>query len=350
MNNYLRELNQQSENGDKLSQIKLFYKLYYDYDNIQQAGSICNRWRNHNLFLEGLWNFYGFLEFNNKFYLENDPTRISVSSIIFGEIIAKTPVNEITYYAYNMMGLCTDSNFRHEYFELAAKHGIEYAHINLACRHIDSMYHYESAASKYNRRALLQLAYIYITDYTRRNIPLAIKYFQTAIDCEYDLIVHMVWLLKDYDVHATIYFLKYEANKNNNEAILRLGELYSTNSEVLNQKLAMDLYLQAREICKYHSDNICKIVMAGKFEWSQKYHRLWPLLYFKINQNFYCDGKLKSLPLTETSFQQQVVILLLITKYRYLSYFNFTKLLYKNIVLSIITQLSKVWINHFLPD
>ena len=74
MNNNLAELINQSESGNELAQITLFFKQFYDFDNIQAAALICDKWREHNLFLEGVWYFYGFWKFESTFKYNKQPT------------------------------------------------------------------------------------------------------------------------------------------------------------------------------------------------------------------------------------------------------------------------------------
>lgn len=353
MNNNCIELAKQSENGDKLSQIKLFFKLYYDYDDVYQAAYICDKLRKDNLFLEAVWHFYGFNKHYCGVYWQSNGDTYR-SQTIFEDICDKTDVDEIKYYAYTMRALCLISTnpLHNEYLTIAAEHGNEYAHVILASKGTmeDKIYHYERAAAVYNKVALLQLAKIYLYNDTYNNPQLAIKYYQNALDYGYTIHFSRIVNLNNYDINATIYFLEYVTTSHSYDAILVLANIYATNNTVLNQKLAMDLYKQVPMIDPRGFTNIHNIVKTGNFDWSPKYHSIWPKISVQIRQKYNIDHKCNKSTLLETSFESQVIILLYITKYRNLSSINFTKLLYKNIILAIITQLSKIWITEAFID
>ena len=262
MNNNLAELINQSESGNELAQITLFFKQFYDFDNIQAAALICDKWREHNLFLEGVWYFYGFWKFESTFKYNKQPTNFDkdASSEIFKKLIKRD--DEIGYHSCNMLALCNKLSEREqvEYLNIAAKHGISYAHINLAMR-ADSvelqMYHYKLAALKHDKFAILELARIYLYKEHPVNWQLAIKCYQQAMNCEYDLgAICVLLILRDYDIGTTIHLLEYEINRKNNKAILALADIYATHNKVNNQTYAMDLYVSANNIDDVGERNI----------------------------------------------------------------------------------------------
>ena len=211
------ELTNQSENGDKLSQIKLFFKQYYDFDDIKAAMMTCDKWRKNNLFLEGIWIYYGFCHCYPHHTCFEYPENKAESSLIFQQFIDdkknKDTDDEILGYACNMMALC-----RNKYdpwyiknFMFAAERGITYGHNN-SIRDLTNvelkMHYYKLSASKYNKWALLNLAKIYLDDDQHRNPPplaaLAIECYQTAMNCGYDLgCIYTIVKLQKYDIDIT---------------------------------------------------------------------------------------------------------------------------------------------------
>ena len=240
----LTELKNRSENGDTLSQIKLFFKQYYDFDDIRAAIMTCDKWRHSNLFLEGVWTYYSFCEYhpNDKKY-DYRENKIG-SSWIFKQLIDSKDVdNEITGYAYNMMAICINKNNRQreEYLNFAIKQGIEYAHNNLANNLTDvesKVHHYEIAASKSNKWALLNLAKIYLTDDQHRNPPRAIECYQKAVKYGYDLgSIETVLLLENHDINITIQLLEYESGRKNYDALVGLAAFCARNDKLFDQIL-----------------------------------------------------------------------------------------------------------------
>lgn len=352
----LTDLTHQSENGNEIAQIKLFFKQYYDYCDIQAAAATCDKWRENNLFLEGVWTYYGFKKPSptHMCYREYPPIDKFDCLEIFTQFTDRE--DEIKYYAYNMMGVCfeNDNSLSVKYMKLSAEHGLEYANTNLGSNAGDTkskIYHYEIAASKYNRRALLELTEIYLTDVEHLNPTLAIKCYQNAMDCGYNLgNIHTLLKIEKYDINMTIKLLEYEANRKKEEAITILANLYANNNNVGNPVLALDWYTRAKDINDTGYKNIHKILKTGKIDWLPRHHSLWPILKIEVVQKYGFGTKQKKSTLLATSFQQQVVFLLFITKYRHLSCFSFTKLMYKNIMLAIITQLAKIWLADAMID
>ena len=249
-----------------------------------------------------------------------------------------------------MLALCNKLSEREqvEYLNIAAKHGISYAHINLAMR-ADSvelqMYHYKLAALKHDKFAILELARIYLYKEHPVNWQLAIKCYQQAMNCEYDLgAICVLLILRDYDIGTTIHLLEYEINRKNNKAILALADIYATHNKVNNQTYAMDLYVSANNIDDVGERNIRGIIKTGKISWSSKYHKIWPKISVRIFQEYDFGPNRKTTTLSKISFQQQVVYLLLILKFKNSSCFDYIKSMYKNMVLVIITQLAKIWV------
>lgn len=356
MNNYLTELIKQSESGDEIAQIKLFFRHLCDYEDIQAAAITCDKWMETNQFLEGVWIFYGFTKptCGTKYHCLCTQNSKHESLKIFKRLLDRK--NEIKYYAYNMIGLCFSKNdsLRDKCYNLSAKHGIEYAHCNIADRSrctTSAIYHYEFAASKYNKHAILKLARLYLANSQNRDPQSAIKYYQNAIKWGYDLgRIDVLLELEKYDIDMTLRLLEYEANRKNSEAIRELASIYGNRNKVKSPKLALDWYARLENIRRSDLDNIRYIIKTAKPDWSTKYHRLWPKLALRLVQQYEFDDKCKDSTLFKTSFQSEVINLLLITKFRQASYFNFTKLLYKNIVLAIIKQLSKIWVTDAMVE
>lgn len=450
------ELSNQSEKGDKLSQINLFFKQYYDLDNRKAAILTCDKWRQNNLFLEGVWIYYGFCEYESTDVDCCYEGNKSESSAIFNQLINdENTEDEIRAHAYNMRALCLGKHnlMRETYFTFAVKQGIVYAHNNLAVDSTDvesKIRHYEIAAAKYNKCAILNLAQIYLTSDTYMNPALAMEYYKRAVKCGYDLgSVETLLKLENYDINltiqlleyeinrknhmamlalATIYannvtlfdqklnqceispseydncvipnlaqiyirdirpmnpplaikcyqtmmkceyslgcvrtilelskhdinitrqLLEYEINKKNNWAILALANLYASHDILFDRKLALDYYSMATNIPEFYTTNIDSIIKTRQIDWSPKYHIIWPTLNIKIVKTCGFGKTVKTRTVANTNFQGQVVLLMLITKYRHLSNFTFTKLMYKNIVLAIITQLAKIWIDDTIID
>ena len=152
----------------------------------------CEKWMEDNLFLRGVWIYYCLAKPENGHqgsYGSCD-TNMNDCAKIFKQLIDRN--DEIGYYSCNMLALCLQKNdpLRTEYFNIAAEHGIDYAHINLAENlfHIPSIIcHLEVAASKHNRYALLRLAKIYLVSETQENWQLSYQYYQTAMKCGYGL-------------------------------------------------------------------------------------------------------------------------------------------------------------------
>ena len=85
MDEKLADLIKQSEQGDQVAQINLFFKQYHDYARVQAAIRTCDKWRENNLFLEGVWIFHEFKRpnFPNENYIESEYMNDIDSSKIF---------------------------------------------------------------------------------------------------------------------------------------------------------------------------------------------------------------------------------------------------------------------------
>ena len=112
----------------------------------------------------------------------------------------------------------------------------------------------------------------------------------------------------------------------------------------------MDWYARANNIDDVGYYNIVKIVKTGQIEWLSKYHKLWPTLNIEIVKTCGFGKRGKTSMVLKTCFQSQVFLLMLILKYKHLSSFPFTKLMYKNVVLAIITQLAKIWLDDIVVN
>ena len=143
----------------------------------------------------------------------------------------------------------------------------------------------------------------------------------------------------------TMTLLKYEINQNNNKALLAVADIYFSCNK---NSLALDWYKQAKQIDYDGHRNIEKILKGGKVDWSPKYHSLWPILGIKIVHTYDFGCKHGTETLCTTSFQSEVVLLMLIAKFKHVSRFNFTKLLYKNIFFSIVASLAIIWLSPHL--
>ena len=169
--------------------------------------------------------------------------------------------------------------------------------------------------------------------------------------CGYSLgAIKNVLELTNYATNTTVKLLEYEINRENDSAIIALADLYANNVKLFDQKRALDLYTRAKNIDDVGDYNILKIIKTDQFEWSIKYHSIWPEFNVKSVKTYrFGKGGIKT-TLFETSFQSQVFLLMLILKYKHLSCFPFTKLMYKNVVLAIITQLAKFWLDDIVVD
>ena len=88
--------------------------------------------------------------------------------------------------------------------------------------------------------------------------------------------------LEKYDINVTVELLEYEADRKNNEAVLALANLYASNAKVINQKLAIDWYTRATCIGVRGNSNIVMMIKTNQFDWSPKYHCIWPKLGIEI--------------------------------------------------------------------
>ena len=347
MHHTLTELINQSESGNQLAQIKLFFRQYYDYNTINAAAITCDKWRPTNLFLEGVWRLYGFNKPKSVFdeYHESQHFNFKASSTIFQQLSNQD--NELGAYACNMLslGLHWEDPLGTQYLNQAAKYGVDCAHYTLAGDAMSkevALYHYGVSASKYNKCSLLKLVEIHLQSGHYFSPPLAIKYYRDAMSCGYDLgDISNILKLKRHDIDMTVILLEYEANRNNGEAMLALGHLYANNKKVFNLELALNWYKRVEQIDDSGHCTIENIVGSGKIDWSPKYHSLWPRLGIKIVQTHDFGHRHKQSTLLVTSFQQEVVLLLWIAKCRHFSSFDFVKSMYKNIVLAIIIHLAR---------
>lgn len=417
MNDYLAELINQSESGNEVAQIKLFFKQYYDYDDVHAAAMTCDKWMENNLFLKGVWIYYCFIKPGYVRQYSDESYNTYDSEKIFKQLITRE--DEICYYAYNMiaLGLKTDDPLRIQYYKIAAEHGIEYAHVNLAenTNHLPSIIcHFELAAAKHNRYALLQLAQIYLTVRAHEDVPRACQYYQTAMNCGYNLgyidivlklkresfdltlqlleyevnrgnkdailalvdiyindrlhkcpqsaikyyqlamncgydlgDISTILKLRMHNIYTSVQLLEYSANRGDDKAVLALANIYATEDRVLDSKRALYLYTQAKYVDERNRETIWNIIKTGKIDWSVPYHNIWPRLEMEMIQKYGFGSRRTVLNI---SFHHQVFSLLLVVKFKNLSRFSFTKLIYKNVVLGIINQLAKSWITRAVSN
>lgn len=86
---------------------------------------------------------------------------------------------------------------------------------------------------------------------------------------------------------------------------------------------------------------ITTILMTGLIEWKQSNHQLWNNFRYEITERSIHTDKIKIH--TICSFHKEILLLLLISKFRHLSKLPHIHSFYKNLVFSVAKQLAYIW-------
>lgn len=265
------------------SQLELFFKLCCDCKETEDAAKRRN-------------DFYERLKDESKIFLglyHYSHNRDQMAFEIFSSIAMTTTETVETYYAWYMIGQCynlgiivkPDKDEAHEWFKKAADKGIP-----VACAALGMCYQkskmFEKAVDAYER------AFNYGFSHTAVNI-FKIYMSETSIK----------------DINKA-YYWSTKADKLDSLSHSLLGDILAT----------------------------------GQFEWTQQHHQYWSHLRIKFVMEKTVFGKESSIVSHYITFMDQVFVILLISKFRAKSNFEFTKLLTKDVSISVIKQLAHVWI------
>lgn len=294
MSHELNELRRKSLNSDKDAQITLFFKLCYDLKEDQEALNLCWKLKNAGLLFFGLYHFKTISKKEDGTVYttsEDEQKRESISFEIFNSFADPLTENLETYYAWIMLGSC----YR---FGRGVDKSKDQAYI-----------WYNKAADKGVAFADYSLGYMYMID----------KEFETAQ-----------------------YYLKKAADNGWDRANLKLGLLYF--SKVVDYNLAYHYLMAAAKLNKSSKNMLGKILATGCIEWNISNHKYW------INTNVTSILRLKQADkeidkvVYVTSFVEQVLTLLLISKFRQVSRKTHVFHISRMVVLSIIKPLARLYL------
>ena len=101
--------------------------------------------------------------------------------------------------------------------------------------------------------------------------------------------------------------------------------------------------VRAPKLGPYSCSLLDNILATGQFEWIQQHHQYWSHLEMKCTVEKTMFGKQSSIITHHVVFADQVLVIILISKFRTQSCFKFTNLLTRDIAICIIKQLAHVW-------
>ena len=276
------------------SQIELYFDLYND-DDFDAMYNLCGRLKDESMFFQGLYHYHTLIKMESGRFdhdCENVLERNQDAFEIF-EAVGNSSVETIeTYYAWYMMGKCYESGIgtykntsqAHEYLKKAAEKELPVACWDLGSMHILNG-HLEEGLCLWEKTA--ESGYRYFID--------------------------------------------------------ELVQLYVLNKQMQDFDKACYWASKANNLNFYSRSRLRTMLASCQIEWIQKYHLCWVHLDLELSRkNVPYDSCIFGID--RIAFTDQVFVILLISKFRSQSRFKFTSLLTKDVGLSIIKQLAKLWL------
>lgn len=280
------------------TQIEGYFKLSDnddDNNNMESIYNLCWQLKNDSMLFLGLYHYHALVDQDHGSLIHDwrdvrDRSRLALN--IFRSL-AISPTETIeTYYSWYMIGQCyqlgsgvkVDANEACEWFKKAAdkKIPIAYSGLGSLYRHNDM---FEQAVESYE---------------------IAFKYGLVG-------------------------------------AAKALFQLYATAPSIKDFNKAYD-WATKSNITDFESRYLLNAILAtGHFDWTPKTHRYWSHLRMEfLVKTVMCDRTSLTV-LHHITFTDQVFVILLISKFRTQSQFKFANFLTKDIGISIIRQLARVW-------
>ena len=294
MQDYLDQLRNRANNGDKEAQVILFFKLYYDLRDPQMKANLesiklCCKFRTTNLLLDGMCHHLGLSDD------KQDSRNWQASFEIFNAVAENAEDSQMIYYAWSMIGL---SYIYGMGVSCNIKQGIEYL---------------EKAANKGNEWAQYDLGRMLLSRQQHLDVPRAIQYIERS------------------------------AYQYNRRAIRELGCLYvNKRYNPVDSKNLLELYLSIDPLYKKDLKFIKFLVSHSDIEWDRKYHKYWPALSERVGQRKDSHGR-KNKNYYISYFNEQIMLLLLISKHRQHSQFLYVNYFSRIVANTTIKQLAGLW-------
>lgn len=288
MAGYLQELYKLSESGNKDAQIILVFKLIYEFDRDGEAYQLCSKWLGISPLFKAILNFMGVM-----YQKPNDPDYINNRTLAFDIFkslsIAEDDTVEV-HYAWYMLG----RYYRHGY--IVGKNITE------------SLRWYEKSANKGNEFANFDLGDHYLSFGQYDD---AIVSYENAVKCYNTKAISKLIAMDQNGVRLKNPFHIYRW-------LLQSGP---------NNKLQV------------HVDLMRRIIFNNNIEWTIDNHVCWR----DLNCETVLTGLVNARKLRVIRFEEQVKILLLISKCRQSSHLPYLGILNKVIVVGIVKKLADLW-------
>ena len=284
MADYLQYPNELSESGDKDAQIILVFKLIYEFDRIQEACDLCFKWIESSPIFKALVNFLvGVIKPQDVY-----DNKRNIAFDMFKSMSTLSDETLEVHYACYMIGRCYQKGF--------------IVNKDLA----ESIKWYEKSANKGNELANFKLGDYY----------LSLKKYDDAI--------------LSYEKAVKYY---------NSQAISQLIALDRDEVRLKNPFTVYQYLLKFGKNCEAHVDLMRRIIFNNNLEWTIDNHLCWT----NHKHETIVTGFFHVKTLRVVSFNQQVKVLLLISKFRQFSHLPYLGILNKVIVVGIIKQLADIW-------
>lgn len=283
---YFDKLVEQSQSGNMSAKIMLFFDWYYELDMKHKAIETCLKLRKQNLLFEGMYHHLLLtsepVDEYTHFVSQNKRQRQELAFKIFRTYANKQNPDIETHYVWNMIGFCY-------HYGLGVKR-----------RQSKAIKWFSKAAKAGNKFSYCNLG----------NINWKLNHVKKSIQC--------------YE-RAAAEFSKL--------AIVRLAHIHNDYEPFRDLHLAYYWYTQAIDLSSDDLSGLEDIIIKLQIPWSVDNHRFWPNPGITLGSQ-------------RISFKQQILMLLMVSKYRHQSTLKYTSILSKDITFCIIHQLSSLWQQH----